>query len=394
MLHSSPLTMSQASPTLFDFISPAQRDRVLGRCGLSHRLPRHVYSDPGFLRLEYEGWLSRTWLMVGRAHEIPEPGDAAPVPGHPIFLIRDVDGEIRAFYNSCRHRGHELISEPCSRRQGIVCPYHHWVYHTTGELRTATHFSGYRKHGHPELDPQAYGLKAIRTGVWHNWVLVNLDGRAPPLEEFVAPLADYYRDVAFPLARHFSTVFRHPFPANWKTVTENNIEPYHVPMVHPGTTAGHPFDSHRIVDEGPLVGCAVDIEGSTFTNRPPPQTADHLDGSGRFILRVPNLYIAAHAPDKLVDSLILPDWEDPMKCWVSHACYTTSEPGMNDDALGRWAAIQETVMEEDAAVMEGVVRGFRAPVMDDGGVISPAWEKCVSGFYRALLRALENQEFI
>ena len=221
--------------------------------------------------------------------------------------------------------------------------------------------------------------------MWHNWILVNLDGRAPPLEEFVAPMADYYRDVAFSRARHFSTVFRHPFSANWKTVTENNIEPYHVPMVHPGTSAGHPFDCHRIVDEGPLVGCAVDIEGSTFTNRPPPQTADHLDGSGRFILRVPNLYIAAHAPDKLVDSLILPDWDDPMKCWVSHACYTTSEPGASDDALGRWAAIQETVMEEDAAVMEGVVRGFRAPVMDDGGVISPAWEKCVSGFYRSLL---------
>ena len=114
--------MSLAGPALFDFISPAQRDRVLGRCGLSHRLPRHVYSDPGFLRLEYEGWLSRTWLMVGRVHEIPEPGDAAPVSGHPIFLIRDINGEVRAFYNSCRHRGHELISEPCKRRQGIVCP--------------------------------------------------------------------------------------------------------------------------------------------------------------------------------------------------------------------------------------------------------------------------------
>ena len=108
---------------------------------------------------------------------------------------------------------------------------------------------------------------------------------------------------------------------------------------------------------------------------------------------MPNLYIAAHAPDKLVDSLILPDWDDPMKCWVSHACYTTPEPGASDDALASWAAIQETVMEEDAAVMEGVVRGFRAPVMDDGGIISPAWESCVSGFYRSLIRALEHGEF-
>ena len=143
---------------LFDFITPEQRDKVIGKCGLSSRLPRQVYADPDFLRLEYTRWLSRTWLMVGRTHEIPRPGDAIPVPGHPIFLIRDTAGEIRAFYNACRHRGHELIERACNKKNGIVCPYHHWVYDPNGDLRSATHFAGYQQHHHPEVDPNSARL--------------------------------------------------------------------------------------------------------------------------------------------------------------------------------------------------------------------------------------------
>lgn len=379
---------------LLDFITATQRDKVIGKCGLAARLPRHVYSDPAFLKLEYQGWLSRTWLTVGRAHEIPKAGDAMPVPGHPIFIVRDTDDTIRAFYNSCRHRGHELVNRRCNRRRGIICPYHHWTYQLNGDLRNATHFAGYREHTHPELDPKSFGLKGIRTALWHNWILINLDGHAPPIEEYVKPLADYLDDVDFDNAQHFGTVSQHPMPANWKTVMENNIEPYHVPMVHPDTAGGHPFDCHRIVDEGPLMGCAVDIDGSTFTNQARAESKDHLDSSGRFILRVPNLYIASHAPDKLVDSLILPDWDDPLKSWVSHACYTTSGATMAKDELDQWTKIQQQVLEEDIAVMEGVVRGFRAPVMDDGGVISPAWEGCVSAFYRCLVEALEHENFL
>ena len=91
---------------------------------------------------------------------------------------------------------------------------------------------------------------------------------------------------------------------------------------------------------------------------------------------------------------ILPDWDDPRQCWVSHACYTTSGEAMSDTELETWSSIQQQVLEEDVAVMEGVVRGFRAPVMDDGGVISPDWESCVSGFYRSLIAAMEHEVFV
>ena len=370
------------------YLTEVERERVVGKSALCRRLPRKIYSDPDFHNIEYRDWLNRTWLVVGRVHDIPEIGDATPVSGHPIFIIRGEDNVIRAFYNSCRHRGHELIGKPCNTGAAITCPYHHWSYGLNGDLRTATHFSGYRQHTHPELDPVKFGLKQIRCAVWHNWVLINIDGKGPSIEEFVEPLCHFYQDVDFSSAKHFATVEKHPLAVNWKTAMENNIEPYHVPMVHAGTAGGHPFDNHRIIDDGPLVGCAVDIEGSKFTNEPPQQVSKHLDTSGRFVLRVPNLYIAAHAPDKLVDSIILPDYTDPNKCWISHACYTTSGIDISDQEAKQWQAIQQQVLEEDIDVLEGVARGFRAPVMDDGGVISPAWESCVSGFYRSMIGAM------
>ncbi len=200
--------------SLDDFLGSEEIDRVAGRDGLSRRLPRKVYSDPDFLALEYRGWLDRTWLVVGRAHEMPNTGDTALVPGHPIFLVRGKDRIIRAFYNSCRHRGHEVVREACNTGNTIVCPYHHWTYELSGELRAAMHFSGYRKHKHPDLDPVRFGLRSIRCEVWHNWVLINIDGNAPPIEEFVAPMAQFYSDVDFSQAEHFATVKRHPLNAN------------------------------------------------------------------------------------------------------------------------------------------------------------------------------------
>ncbi|MEM7223135.1 MAG: aromatic ring-hydroxylating dioxygenase subunit alpha [Pseudomonadota bacterium] len=374
--------------TIHDFLSRAQLDRVLGRDGLPCRLPRAAYLERDFLALEYRAWLARSWLVVARVHEIRNPGDLLPVPGHPFFLAHGRDGEIRAFHNACRHRGHELVAKPCDGLRRITCPYHSWSYDLDGRLLAAPHFGGSGTNGHPGLDKAAFGLKPLRTGRWHNWILINIDGRAEPLEDFVRPMAARFHDVDFSRLDHFSTVKRHPLPVNWKIAMENNVEPYHVPVVHAETAAGQALADHIIVDDGPLVGCAIDIPGRPFTNRPEVKTNDSLDTSARFILRTPNLYFTSHAPDKIVDSLILPDSEDPGRCWVSHACYSTSGEAMAPDQLALWHQLEEQVLVEDEAVMAGVTRGLRSVVTEDGGILSPAWEGCISGFYRNMLSAM------
>ena len=374
--------------TIHDFLSPEQLARVLGRDGLCSRLPRAAYLERDFLALEYRAWLARTWLVVARVHEIPQPGDLLPVPGHPFFLAHGKDGQIRAFHNACRHRGHELVAKPCEAARRITCPYHSWSYDLDGRLLAAPHFGGTGTNGHEGLDKQAFSLKPLRCGRWHNWILINIDGQAEPLEDFVRPMAGRFDDVDFDRLAHFSTVKRHPLPVNWKIAMENNVEPYHVPVVHARTAAGQALSQHSIVDDGPLVGCAIEIPGSRYSNQPDEKTSDSLDTSARFILRAPNLYFTSHAPDKIVDSLILPDSEDPGRCWVSHACYSTSGKVPLGAQRALWHQLEEEVLVEDVAVMAGVTRGLRSVATEDGGILSPAWEGCISGFYRNMLAAL------
>ena len=106
--------------SIHDFVGPEALARVNGENGIASRLPTVAYTDPGFLALEYRRWLRRTWLLVGRGQDMPNPGDVAPVLGHPYFLARNGGGEIGAFHNVCRHRGHTLVEAPCNRRDTLV----------------------------------------------------------------------------------------------------------------------------------------------------------------------------------------------------------------------------------------------------------------------------------
>ena len=76
-------------------------------------------------------------MFVGRASDLPNSGDAKPVPGHPYFLIRNGTGVINCFHNVCRHRGSELIDGPCHKKDTVVCPYHAWTYDFDGKLVVA-----------------------------------------------------------------------------------------------------------------------------------------------------------------------------------------------------------------------------------------------------------------
>lgn len=374
-----------------DFLSEFQIDKLLGKNGAFHgRLPTSAYRCEDYLQMEHETWLDRTWMMAGRAHDIPEPGDMVPVHGQPFFLVRGKDRVIRAFHNACRHRGHELVSEPCSKRRRIVCPYHKWTYDLDGRLMATPYFAGGRDEKHPDLNYDEYGLKPVRCELWENWIMINVDGNAGPLEEFVHPLAELYSDVDFSNLKHLTTVSKLPLPVNWKIATENNIEPYHVPMVHTETAAGQPLVDHEIINDGPLVGSRIDIPEATFTNKTEEKkTNNHLDSSSRYCLRVPNLYLSSHAPDKIVDTLVLPDRESPDKCWISHAIYSTSGEGLTDDEIKLWVDLEAEVLVEDLAVMEGVSRGMRSTFANDG-IMSPAWESGVAGFYRNMLNMMDD----
>ena len=215
-----------------DFVAPEALARAKGENGLSSRLPTVAYRDGDFLALERRRWLRRTWLFVGRGQALPHPGDVAPVPGHPYFLMRNGDGDIRVFHNVCRHRGHRLVDAPCNKRDTLVCPYHGWTYDLDGRLIATPHFGGHRISTPAGFDPAEHGLVAVRSAQWHDWIFVNADGGAEPFEAFIAPIAARFPEVDFAALDHFLTIDLGAVPANWKICLENTMEPYHVPVAH------------------------------------------------------------------------------------------------------------------------------------------------------------------
>ena len=91
------------------------------------------------------------------------------------MVMRGQDGELRAFYNVCSHRAHELL-KGCGKAKLITCPYHAWTYHTDGELRSAV---GQKRVA--GFQAEEFELKQVRIEEYAGFVFVNLDPEAPTL---------------------------------------------------------------------------------------------------------------------------------------------------------------------------------------------------------------------
>ena len=149
--------------------------------GQSKMLPRAAYVDPVVLEWERAHFFDGGWVCAGRLDELSEPTaqKAIRIGATGVLLTRDRAGELHAFANICRHRGHELL--PCGARtvRGVVqCPYHAWSYELDGSLRLAPHFGDV-----PSFDPGSMGLLPVRHAEWGGWVFVNVDGAAGPFED-------------------------------------------------------------------------------------------------------------------------------------------------------------------------------------------------------------------
>ena len=329
-------------------------------------------------------------MFVGRKADLPNPGDARTVPGQPVFLVRNKTGNIRAFHNACRHRGHRLISSPCRGMKLISCPYHRWAYDLDGNLKATPHAGGADSQDLSGLDKSLHSLVPVRCETWHDWIFINMDGEAEPLGAFVSSLEQRLDFVDFGALRHFLTMEREGISANWKICMENTMEPYHVPFVHGSTAAGQPLQLHYMIVEDPVLGCGIDIPGSDYDNRPPDDagTLTTLNMSARYLVRLPNFFITSYAPDVIVDTMIVPDRIDPRRCWMEQAWYTTSGRIPDSTEIAQWDELERQVIQEDIAVMTEVQAGTESPVVDDGGVLTPAWESCITAFYQHQVRAL------
>jgi phenylpropionate dioxygenase-like ring-hydroxylating dioxygenase large terminal subunit len=191
-------------------------------------LPAECYVSPEFHRREIERIFRPRWRFVGRADEIEPPGAYRTVEtfAGPVLVVRGRDGVLRAFLNSCRHRGAQLLDGQGQCASAIVCPYHAWKYDLDGRLLGAPAME--KTQG---FDRAKNGLIPARLESWGGFVFVNPNPDAPPLLQAWGDLPEVLGPYRF---EEMVCVRRIEFDVacNWKLVTENAMEEYHTGTVH------------------------------------------------------------------------------------------------------------------------------------------------------------------
>lgn len=205
-------------------------DRFDGDPELSYTMPARMYWDPDVLEDERRAIFDKHWLTVAHRSELAEPGAyvTAEILGQRIFVIHGRDGELRAFYNVCQHRGHALLTGKGRAKNVITCPYHAWAYDYDGALKVARLCEDVKG-----FDKADFTLPAVRVQEFAGFVFVNLDPQAETIETLQPGLDETIRgfcpgiDTLKP-AREI--VF--DIKGNWKNVGDNLLECYHCATSH------------------------------------------------------------------------------------------------------------------------------------------------------------------
>ncbi|HEY1286940.1 MAG TPA: aromatic ring-hydroxylating dioxygenase subunit alpha [Burkholderiales bacterium] len=198
---------------------------------VEHGLPASWYRDPAHYERELEAfWYSR-WVCVVRDEELAAAGDwrLLRLGTQSLILLRDEAGGLRAFHNTCRHRGSVLCSEERGRfaRGRIVCPYHAWTYDLGGRLVATP-----RRMETPDFRPEEFSLYGVAAASWGGFVFVHLGKDPAPLAATIGDRAERYRRYGFADLRIGKRVVL-DVAANWKLLAENFSECFHCPPVHP-----------------------------------------------------------------------------------------------------------------------------------------------------------------
>ena len=261
-------------------------DTMLGR--LRRRNPdtaleRSFYTNPQDYQIDLDMIWYRDWLFVGHDCELPDPGSylTVQIGDYPVVVVRDRDGALRAFHNSCRHRGSRICSAVHGKSPRLVCPYHQWTYHLDGRLFSARDMGS-------DFDKSQYALKPVHCVSAGGYIWVCLGQVAPDFEPIRKHIEPYFLPHTLHRAKvaFESTIIEQ---ANWKLVWENNRECYHCAANHPELIRTFPEDP--IASDGEDAGSNPRISGRwAHWEKLGLPSKYHLSKSGQYrTLRMPLL---------------------------------------------------------------------------------------------------------
>ncbi|MET0523523.1 MAG: ring-hydroxylating oxygenase subunit alpha [Nocardioides sp.] len=327
----------------------------------SMSLRAEAYTNPKWAEVDLRAIFARTWQWVCHVEKLAGPGGyvSTEVAGMPIAVVRSGDGELRAFYNVCKHRAHELLSGSGTTRN-IVCPYHAWTYDLSGRLKAAR-----RADRMANFDKSEICLDQVQVEEFGGFVYVNLDPRAAALGEqagdLAADIARWAPDVAdLTHAKRLTYDVR----TNWKNVIDNFLECYHCHIAHKEfvdlvdmdtyEVRTHGIWSSHFAEAGKHENSAYDVSGASVTQHAvwwlwPNTCLLRYPGRGNFMV----FQVLPAGPDRTLET-----WD-----------FYFGAAALDDAEVQSVRYVDEVLQAQDISLVESVQRGMSTPAFDQGRIV-------------------------
>lgn len=320
-----------------------------------------AYVDPSWFEVDQRSIITRSWQWWCHGERLRQPGQyvAGEVAGMPIVAVRGHDGQLRAFYNVCQHRAHELVSGAGSVRS-LVCPYHAWTYDLSGQLTAARH-----THDLVDFDRSSVCLMSVQVAEFAGFVFVNLDADAPSLADqsgdLGAEITQWAPDVPQLTFAHRLT---YEIESNWKNVIDNFLECYHCHVAHKDFVSLVDMDTYKVTTHGIYSShmaragtsgnSAYDVGDATVTDHAvwwlwPNTCLLRYPGRGNMMV----LRVIPIGPDRTLETYDL--------------FLESTEPNAAELETIRY--LDEVLQVEDIAIVESVQRGMRTPAFEQGRIV-------------------------
>jgi phenylpropionate dioxygenase-like ring-hydroxylating dioxygenase large terminal subunit len=363
-------------------MSKIELEAVLKPTGEASGLPNAFYIDQVCFEKERIAVFHNSWSAIAFDCDVPTPGDAKPIEfaGMPLLLIRDKEGLVKVFQNTCRHRGMILVDEKKNIKGPIRCPYHSWSYDLDGHLVATPHVGGVGEENHPCVKKEELSLFNIRCHVWLGVVFVNISGDALPFEQEHAHLLERWNEFDKPLHPSLpNSMIELTVKSNWKLAAENFCESYHLPWIHPAlNTYSRLEDHYNIEDTDNYSGQGSHVyqqlksgDGTTFLDFE--NVSSKWDQAAEYVTLFPNVLLGVHR-DHTYAMLLMP--QGPEETFERAVLFYADENIADEqwtELVNKNTDLWKTIFAEDIGVVEGMQKG-RHGIKFDGGKFSPVMD--------------------
>lgn len=331
--------------------------------------PGHVYFSEEIQQQELDEIFMRQWLLVGRVEEVEKPGDyiTQRIGNEPILVVKEKDGNIQAFANVCRHRGVQVAWNSGNAKY-FTCPYHGWVYDTSGKLVDAQHLERARN-----FDKTACSLPRLRTEQWEGFIFINFDNDAAPLMDSLEAwdFPNVYGPYQMGRLR-VAAKFEMEVPCNWKFLNENLTDIYHIAVLHADTFGPYqPLDGYRYQTfdggyHGRFVGGTLVEGGKSLFGGPIPWLPEALH-SGGFSSHLPPNVAWFPRYDYVAISTNWPLTPETSLCRTYQLFPEEyfSQPDF-DEKVAKYVEFYKAFLSEDTDMIKALQRGMRSRYYEPG----------------------------